>query len=342
MPSKLAILLAALLGTASAQAATFIPVPAVPGSVYTVVQSINDDNVVSGYYEATAGGVHAFYGTLDGNYTTFDFDSVNYPGTEANGINNKGEIVGIANYAAGDPSDVVEFERDVNGTMSRITYQGTPIGGIVGGINSKGVFAAENRDEEGNITGYTGKKANATNTVDLGFTAVRVRPRGVTPSGDVVGYTLVTNGSGYQGFILHDGTTTLINYPDESAVATLFEGVNSKGIVTGIWNDADADEFAFSYDSVNATFKRIRVPHFPLSVAGGVNTAGLIAVEGYNFNFSAMAPYIYCPKRAAKCPAGGVEVADEKPVAMISGYKPHAVLDPNALTPPKAKFLSRQ
>src|ERR1700739_756932 len=102
MSSKLAILFAALLATASAQAATLIPVPAVPGSVYTIVLSINDNNVISGYYEPAEGGIHAFYGTLEGSYTTFDFDNVNDPGTEARGINNKGDIVGIANEVQGN------------------------------------------------------------------------------------------------------------------------------------------------------------------------------------------------------------------------------------------------
>src|SRR6201999_3117938 len=99
-------------------------------------------------------GTHAFFGTLDGNYTTFDFDAVHHPGTEARGINNKGQIVGVA----GDTNITteVEFERALDGTMTPITYQGTPIAGVVGGINSKGAFAAENRDMEGNFTGLIG------------------------------------------------------------------------------------------------------------------------------------------------------------------------------------------
>jgi hypothetical protein len=339
---KIAVLLAALPGIASVQAATLIPVPAVPGSVYTAVQSINDDNVISGYYEPAEGGIHAFYGTLEGNYTTFDFDSVNYPGTEARGINNKGEIVGIANEIQGNLVAVVEFERFANGTMKVITNGGTPLAGIAGGINTKGVFAVEDWHADSSADGFTGKKAKAKDMVDLGFTAVRVRPRGVTVSGDVIGYTKVTSSTGYQGFILHDGSTTLINYPDENATQTLLEGVNSKGIMPGLWNDADGDEFAFYYDANKTTFTPITVPGYPLSAAGGVNSAGLIAIQGYSADFSQTVSYIYCPKKPSKCPAGGFEIADPKPVAAIPGFKPRAVPDPAALTPLKARRLMQQ
>jgi hypothetical protein len=340
--STLAVLFAALSGTASAQAATLIPVPEVPGSTATLVTAINDDNVIAGYYETASDGVHGFYGTLGGNYTTLDFDQVNYPGTELRGINDKGLIVGVANVNQGTTYEILEFERSANGTMNAITSDGSPIHGIVGGINSKGVFAAEDFHDDLTADGFTGKKAKAKTMVDLGFTALRVRPRAALESGDVIGYTKVDNSTGYQGFILHSGTASLIDYPDQNATQTLFEGANSKGIVSGIWEDSNGDEFGFVYDSRKAAFTPFSIPGYPQSAAGGVNAAGLIAVQAYTSDFSQIASYIYCPKKPSKCPSGGFEIADARPVALVPGFKPHAVPNPAALTPLKMKLLSRQ
>ncbi len=337
--SKLATLFAALLGTASVQAATLIPVPSVPGSAVTAVQAINDNNVIAGYYDNGDGVPHGFYGTLDGNYTTFDFDNVNDPGTELRGINDKGVIVGIANQAAGNTFEVLEFERYADGTVKVIANAGTPVHGTVGDINAKGIFAAENFNEDLSVDGYTGKKAKVKTTVDLGFTAIRVRPRAVLQSGDVIGYTKVDNSTGYQGFILHDGTAALIDYPDPNALQTLFEGANSKGIVSGIWEDSNGDEFGFIYDSRKAAFTPFAIPGYPQSAPFGVNAAGMIAVQGYTSDFSQVASYIYCPKKPSKCPAGGFEVADAKPVAMVPGFKPRAASNPAVAMPAKMRLL---
>jgi hypothetical protein len=341
--SKLAVLLAALAGTASVHAATLVPVPIVPGSTNTYVTDINDKNVIVGEYEMPDGSFHGFYGPLGGQYTTFDFDETNYPGTDARGIDNKGDIVGSANEDNEPPIyDVVQFERFANGSMKLIKNHGTPTAGLTGGINSKGVFVVENWHSDNTVDGFTGKKAKAKEQIDLGFTTVRVRPRDINVSGDVAGYTKVTASTGYQGFVLHDGTTTLVNYPDETATNTLLEGINSKGISTGFWGDADFNEFGFIYDTKTAKFSPITIPGFPQSSAGGVNAAGLIVAEGYSQDFTQAAPYIYCPKKPSKCPSGGFEIADPKPVAMVAGYKPHSVSNPAALTPARAKLQMRQ
>ena len=252
-----------MLTASSAHAATLIPVPVVPGSTNTYVADINDKNAIAGDYELADGSFHAFYGTLDGQYTTFDFDETNDPGTDARGIDNKGNIVGTAN-TDNEPLiyDVVQFERFANGSMKLIKNHGTPTAGLTGGINSKGVFVVENWHSDNTVDGFTGKKAKAKEQIELGFTTVRVRPRDITVSGDVAGYVKVTASTGYQGFVLHDGTTTLVNYPDETETNTLLEGINSKGIATGFWEDADFNEFGFIYDTKTAKFSPVTIPGF--------------------------------------------------------------------------------
>ena len=344
--SILSVLFAALMEAPSAHAATLIPVPPVPGSTATYVADINDHNVITGDYVNADGTTHGFFGTLDGNYTTFDFNEGAYPGSEPRAINNQGNIVGIGNVDnATATSDFVQFwlNEVAGGAVAFIhKRRGTLSAGIVGGNISNNLFVTENWNPDNTVDGFTGKSSKMKRQIDLGFSALQVRPRDLTASGDIIGYTKIDNTTGYQGFILHDGATTLINYPDETAADTLLEGMNSRGVITGFWEDANFDQFAFIYDSGSATFRPITIPGYPQSGAGGVNTAGLIAVQGYSQDLSQTQAYIYCSKKPDKCPSGGFEIADPKPVAMLPGFKPHAVPNTAALTPLKAKRLMRQ
>lgn len=339
--SKLAALFAVLTAS-SAHAATLIPVPPVPGSILTIVSGINDDNIIVGSYETADGIEHGFYGTLDGQYTTFDFDAVNDSGTSVRDIDNKGNMTGTANLTQLNTVDLVEFERFANGSMKLITDHGTLVHGVSGGISPKGTFAAEDWHADNTVDGFVGKNAKIKSQVDLGFTTTRTRPRDVTNSGDIVGYFKGTSG-GFQGFLLHGGTTTVINNPDVNAVQTELEGVNAGGTITGFWYDSDFDQFAFTYDEKKATFTPITIPGFPNTSADGVNSAGLIAVQGYSSDFFDTAPYIYCPNKKSKCPAGGTEIADAKPVRMPAGIM-HRVPQgaPKPLTAAHAAALSRQ
>ncbi|HEX4296346.1 MAG TPA: hypothetical protein VHZ29_19590 [Rhizomicrobium sp.] len=344
MSSKFTYLLAAVAFASSAQAATLVPVPAVPGAVQTFVSGINDKNVIVGDYENADGSMHAFYGTLDGQYTTFDFDEVNLAGTEARGIDDHGNIVGIANVdAAMSTSAYAQFERFANGAMKRITDHRVPTAGLTGHLSpGRATFVVENWNEDNSVSGFIGKKAKTQSQIDLGLTTTRLRPRGITNSGDIVGF--VTTGGKVQGFLLHDGTTTLLNYPDANTLITEIEDVNADGIITGFWEDADFNEFAFTYDENTASFKPITIPGFPNSGAGSINKAGLIAVQGYSADFSQSAPYIYCPKKKSKCPAGGTEIADAQPIRMPAGGIAHRVAQgaPKPLTRAHAAVLLRQ
>ena len=107
--------LAVLAGAVSASAAVLIPVPAVPNSSATTVFGINDNNVVAGSFIGAKDGLeHSFFGTLDGNYTTFD---VGTGGSEARDINNQDVIVGFSNSQNGFTSDQPAFERKPNGML---------------------------------------------------------------------------------------------------------------------------------------------------------------------------------------------------------------------------------
>src|SRR5690349_20334281 len=86
---------AAVAAVSSASAAVLVPVPAAPNSTVTTVFAINDENQIAGSYVGANDGIeHGLFGTLDGNYTSFDAGS---GGTEARGLANNGDIVGFSN-----------------------------------------------------------------------------------------------------------------------------------------------------------------------------------------------------------------------------------------------------
>jgi len=310
---KSAVFLA--LGLSSAQAATLIPVVPVPGSTATLVIGINDNNVITGSYEMADGSEHGFFGTLDGSYTTFDFDEINFPGTQARGINNKGLVTGFANTVQGDLGQFWQFERFVDGSMKRVTDHSVPQAGVINGINTKGVFAGENyNSNDRSATGYLGKKAKVLSKVDLGFAANSVRPRGVNDSGDVVGY--FTNATS-SGFLIHNGVVSQIDYPDPNRRDTLLEGENNRGVIAGYWKDLSGVQYAFYIDTKTNSFVPIAVPGFTDAEALGINSAGLITLQA--FSDSSFASYVYCPKPKRKCPAGGIDVPDGSPRPAVLG-----------------------
>src|SRR4051812_11147748 len=120
---------------ASAQAAAvLVPVPAAPGSAVTTAFGINDAFQISGSFIGKKDGIeHAFFGTLDGNYTSFDAGD---GGSEARAINNNGYIVGYSNSQNGTTSDQPIFERLPNGKMLVVP-------GIFG--RAQGIDNAQNR-----------------------------------------------------------------------------------------------------------------------------------------------------------------------------------------------------
>src|SRR3569833_565403 len=120
-----------------ANAAVYVPVIPVAGaqSGSTVVLGINDNNIIAGSYLTSDGVRHGFFGTLDGNYTTFD---AGVTSTDARGIGNDGSITGDADDAQGN---IYPFERLPNGTVKAITFHGQMFtSGLAQGFNSKNYF----------------------------------------------------------------------------------------------------------------------------------------------------------------------------------------------------------
>jgi hypothetical protein len=135
------------LACSAAQARTLIRVPQIPNTIVTTALAINDKNNIAGNYTDSQAHMHAFVGTIDGDYTTFDYRSET-AGTWATGIDDKGNVTGIAKVLDGGCS-AVPFERTGAGVISTVHKGKKDFGGAMWG-GSKGVFTGVSCDKKGN------------------------------------------------------------------------------------------------------------------------------------------------------------------------------------------------
>lgn len=304
-------LVATILGLTAAAvsplcAATIIPVIPVAGSTKTEVLAINDDDVIAGDYFTPDGVEHGFFGTLDGNYTTFDYGEVG-GGTEPRGINDAGYITGFANSSAGSPCQLVPFERDPHGMIVTVMKDGSPLNGQVQQIDNPGLFAGNYCDGDGTKIGYYGANGRYLGAIS-GFSHGSIAPRGVNKQGVIDGWFVPDGASNALGFVLQSGILAVVYYPDPSAVDTFLTSINKKRLATGGWDTGDFSGLnGFVLDLPRGEFVPIAIPGASYAQAFGINDAGVLAVD------TDIGPFVYCLKRRG-CPGEGRHVADGRSI----------------------------
>ncbi|HEX4860699.1 MAG TPA: hypothetical protein VFV07_05645 [Rhizomicrobium sp.] len=285
---------------ADARKAQLIPVILFPGATTTTVFGITDDGgTIGGSYVSSAdGNSHGFYGTIDGNYVSFDLSG--QTSTQGRAISGDGKwMTGFSNI-----TDVhcnfPEWELKIGGSAQQITKNGTPLFGEAQGLNKDDQFAGDYCDTggSGTIFGQLGKKGKWKSDVTGSFTSAYTGERGVNGAGMVVGF-YVNGGTGLQiGTIIQGGSTTQVIDPGPNENYTVLEGVNDDGLASGQWQDTSGIVHSFSYNA--GTFTEIDDPNAAsFTQAWGVNKKGLIAVT------SDAGPYIYCDLKPSKCPSTG-------------------------------------
>jgi len=200
--------------------------------------------------------------------------------------------------------------------FSTIKKGATPLDGVARGINKSGEFTGAYCEIVGGnhvCHGYLGKNAIWRHGLSI-FNSPSAGA-GVNDSGVVVGSFKDSNGY-YHGFILNNGTTTRVDFPDPTEQMTILEGINDSGLVTGVWydNNGSGPSHAFKLDTTTNTFTPIEVKGSTSQVAWGVNNAGLVAIQADTSS------YIYCPRKPTKCPGtNAFEVPDERGITARSG-----------------------
>jgi hypothetical protein len=298
-----------VLCLSAADAGVLAPVPSFPGATQTFAYGINNHNVVAGRYVDSEGVQHGFFGTLDGNYTSFDF-----PGggnSFVTSINDDGDITGESEVLTADcPIFGCEYMRRSNGHMVEIKKKRAPLDGQAEQIIQNEKFVGEYWfvDHQGNThaNGYRGRSGDWVKDIVLPFDGVtRTRPRGYNKKGEIVGFYSASPAGG--GFVLKDGIATSVTFPDADATTTMLTGLNGTGKIVGSWNNSDDTAGqAFIYESDKDSFRVIAVPGETLTAARQVNDAGVVTILG------AAGSYIYCThKRNCPVTAGAIEVSEK-------------------------------
>lgn len=296
--------LAALLTSSAASAAVYVTLAEVPDGNRTTAVGINGKNQIAGHYFDAGGHEHAFFGPINGPYTSFDVGTTR---TWATGINNAGTIVGSTNSPE-DGGFNLGFERYPSGKTVIVRMGHSEIlDGGPGNINNLGVFVGAGNVNPGFVEHtYYARKGRYTGEMVVSQSTLPT-PASINASNVVVGY-FFTNEEHYNyvhhGFILSGGVSTQIDYPDDRAVyGTELNGINDDGLIAGDWLDLHHRRHAFKYDMNTADFTPLQPPGTPYANAWQVNEKGLIAMT------SDIGSFVYCPN-VQRCPASGTVVAD--------------------------------
>ena len=288
----------------SAQAAVLIPVPSAPNSTVTTAFGINDSFQISGSYIGAEDGIeHAFFGTLDGNYTSFDAGD---GGSEARAINNSGHIVGYSNSQNGFTSDTPIFERMPSGKL--LTVPGV-FGRAQGIDNAKNRFAGTRWDVPNHqAVAFRGMHGEFRKDVRIPEVHQASEGNSINSDGVVVGdyFRPPTH-----GFIGSGNHMQIVDYPSDQSAGTVMEGINDSGQTTGQWVDSSGNTHSFLLDIASNTFTDIAVTGATNVYAWNINNAGAVAVS------SDAGSYVWC-KKARACPSGGAAIAASEHKGKVS------------------------
>lgn len=325
-----AALLVGLTISLSAQAALIVPVPDYPGATTTSANAINNNDVITGYYIDVEGAQHGFVGTLDGNYTSFDF-----PGgrTFPEGINDENFIVGDANIQNEDCQvQGCQYARLPDGTIKGITKNDAPLDGFAQQVTNRRKYVGQYwviDEESQTLFGFVGKGTKYKSDITLPFNTLRTEPRGINKANEMVGFYRDLDTHNAPGFIIRHGVVSAVQYPDANAFFTFLESINDKSSIVGGWANSDTTvEQPFIYNQSDNTYTLIDIPGATTALAHSINNAGAVVVN------SDIGTFLYCKRRSA-CPStgGAIEIRER----VVRGKPLHwAVCKGGCLMPSKA------
>jgi hypothetical protein len=323
----------ALLSTLAAtplSAATLLPIVPVSGAKNTLIGAINDKNTIVGSYVDNSNVKHGFIGSLDGDYTTFDFTNGGGNSTPV-GIDAAGDATGSYYTSSTAICDAVPYERTSKGKSAVVKNGKTNMTGLAWGMDSKGDFVGYYCDQTSFVVGYQGSKGKFKKAVTISGNHLVVAPSGINSSGTIDGWSVDFAGN-TQGFILKGGTTSFVSYP--GAALTQLIALNDDGIATGEWTDSNQVQHAFMYDTAKSKFTSLEPKGATTSIAGGINKAGLIALDSDKGNF------LYCPK---KCPKAGMRFTPPPsvhvPASRFLRYETGAAVRGASIRMPRIPFM---
>ena len=207
------------------------------------------------------------------NYATIDFPGAGF--TQAVGINNHGEIVGL--YRLPRSRQYHGFLSSGDGAYTSIDVTGSLGTGAIG-INDRGLIVGFFIDSHGVRHGYVYDEV-AFNTIDVEG-ALLTEADAINESGTIVGFYIA--GSKLHGFSLTKGKFKTIDV--DGAFDTMPFGINARGDIVGNW-DTDPSTTGHGFVLSRGEFIKFDDPNAaPDSTAGQAINAHEQVVGGYTDN----------------------------------------------------------
>ena len=205
--------------------------------------------------------------------------------TNANGINNLGQIVGNYYDASFTSHGFIQDGGIFTSIDNPLAAQGDPNvsqGTVLNGINDAGQVAGYYYDVSGIGHGFVYDSGNFT-AIEDPSAANGTYAFGINSNGDVVGY-YVDAGHVNHGFVYSGGSYTTLDDPSAAGGSTFAFGINDSGQVVGYYYDTNSIAHGFVYS--NGVYTTIDDP----SAAGGtfafgINNAGEIVGNFVDSNF---------------------------------------------------------
>ena len=274
---------------ANAQAGTdykFIAID-VNGSMNAVADGINNDGLVSGYYEDSNAAFHGFL-WQDGAVSKVDYAGAAY--TKLYSLNSRGVVIGFYGNSSGTAEHTVLYSAQGHNWATLPDIAGYPYNEGYG-INDDGVAVGNAFTSSGNSVAWIWVPSTASYSFFAvpGAAEYSTSPSGLNDKGQVAGYFADASGV-YHGFLKEYGTYTILDMP--GAPFTFLDDLNNSGVVQGqIYDAANAAE-GFVATS-GGLFTNVNYPGAGNSALVGINDRGDVcgsywATFGLNTAFVAL------------------------------------------------------
>lgn len=243
-----------------------------PNALLTAAFDINNSGHIVGFYRDSA--VHGFlYNRVTRSFASIDYTNpVCKTGTDARGINERGDIVGTCTDSVGnfygylltaDGFSSIQAPGHLSTIAQGISSDGANIVGCIHDTNMTTTMFGMSHDS----TGF-----NFFGGMFGGLNGVGFMHNGVSPDGQIlVGLFMDTTLNRARAYILQDGVAMPFDYP--GATLTQAWDVNARGDVVGVYRDTAGRIHGF-LRSAQGEFTSIDVPNATLTRAFGINTSG--------------------------------------------------------------------
>jgi murein DD-endopeptidase MepM/ murein hydrolase activator NlpD len=287
----------------------------------TQLFAVNDNGIVVGSASSGPLGFGSAFAYANGAFAAVPCFTINSTATNANGVNNAGEVVGSAETNGA----WVGFYW-IAGECTELAFPGSTQTWAYG-INNLGQIAGQYELPDSTLHGFLFINGTFT-TIDAHFANVSVAatsPQAINDVGDIVGSYTDAFGITH-GFYDVGGSFSAVDYPDATQGTMLF-GINNNRQTVGYYGTATGHSFFLD----NGTFSNIDPPNGDVWSSGqGINDAGEIV--GY-FDYEAKHYFGYI-RTGLAFPLKGIkqrEVLDPLPspyTAPINAVFDHAMTHP--------------